>query len=141
MNVFLAPERDDEIVAVLRGLYDLDDATVRAELAAHAQARTLWGATYVDLFFANTDLHDSMARRVEHQPFGDAQVPVLSIEDLLVCKALFDRPKDWLDIEAVALTRRGELDGAYVHTWLRRFLPDEDVRHARLGAHDRRRSS
>ena len=27
------------------------------------------------------------------RPFGDVEMPVLSIEDLLVCKLLFDRPK------------------------------------------------
>lgn len=133
INVFLPPERDAEVIAVLRDLYAFDDdAKVRADLSAHAQARTLWGATYIDLFFTNTDLHHSMARRVERQPFGEAEVSVLAIEDLLICKILFDRPKDWLDVEAVAQTREGELDGVYIREWLRRFLPDDDARHARL---------
>jgi hypothetical protein len=61
-------------------------------------------------------------------------IPVLSIEDLLICKALFDRSKDWVDIEAVAKTRRGELDRSYINSWLGRFLPADDPRHARIEA-------
>jgi hypothetical protein len=59
---------------------------------------------------------------------------VLSIEDLLICKALFDRPKDWVDIEAVAKTRQGDLDRPYLGGWLGRFLPPEDPRLDRIKA-------
>ncbi len=31
--------------------------------------------------------------------FGPVDIPILAPEDLIVCKAIFDRPKDWLDIE------------------------------------------
>ncbi len=42
------------------------------------------------------------------------------------------RPKDWLDIEAVARTR--ELDQTYITGWLDRFLPAEDPRRTRTKA-------
>lgn len=54
--------------------------------------------------------------------------------DLLICKALFDRSKDWVDIEAVAKTRRGDLDRPYITEWLGRFLPADDPRRARIAA-------
>jgi hypothetical protein len=30
---------------------------------------------------------------------GPVQIPILSPEHLIVCKVVFDRPKDWLDVE------------------------------------------
>ena len=73
-----------------------------------------------------------MAQRVQHQPFSEATIPVLSIEDLIVCKVLYDRPKDWVDIDAVAATRRSDLDRRYIATWLGAFLEPEDSRLARI---------
>lgn len=64
--------------------------------------------------FADTDFHESMSGRVEHQAFGDIEIPVLSIEDLIVCKVLFDRSKDWLDIQAVCQQPQEQLDGDYI---------------------------
>lgn len=103
-----------------------------AQLREHGQARTLWGATYVDLFFSNTPFHDAMAKRAQLQPFGDGQIPVLSIEDLLVCKILFDRGRDWVDIEAVIDAKGAELDDDYIDRWLDAFLPSDAPRLARL---------
>lgn len=135
VNVFLSPEHEETVLSALGGVYDLvDSEQVGRELREDGQARTSWGATYVDLFLANTDFHASMAERVQRQPFGETTIPVLSIEDLLVCKALFDRSKDWVDIEAVAKTRRGDLDRPYISGWLNRFLPPDDPRRERIAA-------
>lgn len=135
INIFLPPEREDAVLSVLGDLYDLaDQERVGRDLRRDGQARSSWGATYIDLFLANTDFHTSMAERVEQQPFGETTIPVLSIEDLLICKALYDRSKDWVDIEAVAKTRRGDLDRPYITAWLDRFLPADDPRRARIEA-------
>src|SRR5258708_35589614 len=116
--LFAGGERNEGL-GVLSHLYGLTDRErVEHDLGQQGQARSLWRSTYIDLFFANTEFHESMARRIERQPFGDSEVPVLSIEDLVVCKVLFDRPKDWLDVEAVAETSRGDLDAGYMRSWL-----------------------
>lgn len=134
VNVFLSDGGEDPVLNALTQIFDIADlAEVREQIRESGQARTLWGETYVDLFFANTEFHDSMAQRVERQPFGDSTITVLSIEDLVICKALFDRPKDWVDIDAVARTKRESLDYGYVRSWLGRFVSDDDPRHARLG--------
>ena len=123
------------MLAALGEVYDLADSErVGRELRRDGQARSSWGTTYIDLFLANTDFHASMAGRVERQPFDETTIPVLSIEDLLICKTLFDRAKDWVDIEAVANTRRGDLDGRYIAGWLDRFLPIDDPRSKRIAA-------
>lgn len=135
INVFLAP--DDEIAALscletLSGLPDRE--RVEHGLRDDGQARSLWGTTYIDLFFSNTDFHVSMASRVVQEPFAGTEIPVLSIEDLLVCKVLFDRPKDWQDIEAVIATRGTSLDLGYMRAWLNSFLANDDHRFGRLEA-------
>lgn len=133
INVFLSPEHEETVLSTLGGVYDLSDRErIGRELREDGQTRSTWGATYIDLFLSNTDFHVSMAERVERQPFGETTIPVLSIEDLLICKTLYDRPKDWVDIEAVAKTRHGDLDRLYVSGWLDRFLPADDPRRARI---------
>lgn len=133
LNIFVSPEDDEAVLETLSGVYNItDQECIRREMRQDGQTRSRWGNTYVDLFLANTEFHAAMAERVERQPFGEANIPVLSIEDLLICKALFDRSKDWVDIEAVALARRGDLDRPYITGWLDRFLPSDDPRHDRI---------
>lgn len=135
INVFMTPEEADAAVSALGNLYDLGDRrALEGQLLEHGQARTLWDATYVDLFFDNTPFHEAMAQRAEVQPFGDRRIPVLSIEDLLVCKILFDRGRDWVDVEAVLRTEGEELDDAHIDRWLDAFLSQDDPRLARLQA-------
>jgi len=135
LNIFLSPEHEEAVIAALADVYELaEQERVKRELRREGQTRSRWGDTYVDVFLANTEFHAAMAKRVERQPFGEATIPVLSIEDLLICKALFDRSKDWVDIEAVAKTRRDDLDRPYIGGWLDRFLPPEDPRLDRIKA-------
>ncbi len=94
INVFLAPDDETQALRCLETLSGLPDRErVERGLRDAGQARSLWGTTYLDLFFANTAFHGSMASRVVQEPFAGTEIPVLSIEDLLVCKVLFDRPK------------------------------------------------
>lgn len=135
INIFLTEGNEGVGLQVLSSIYAVTDpAGLQDEVARTGQARTLWDGTYVDLFFANTDFHLSMSQRVQRQPFADATIAVLSIEDLLVCKAIFDRPKDWVDIEAVMRTKRSDLDDGYVNEWLGQFVSADDPRWARLDA-------
>ena len=68
---------------------------------ADEQVRLWWGRTPIDLFFRASDFHDGVEQRVVVHDFGNTQLPFLSALDLAVFKALFDRPKDWLDITAM----------------------------------------
>jgi len=135
INVFLTPDDETQALRCLETLSGLPDPErVERGLRDAGQARSLWGTTYVDLFFANTDFHGSMASRVVQEPFAGTEIPVLSSEDLLVCKVLFDRPKDWQDVEAVIATRGTGLDLSYMRTWLSSFLASDDHRFERLEA-------
>lgn len=62
----------------------------------------------------------------------DTLVPVISATDLMIFKALFDRSKDWADLEE--LLRYGRVDGPEVTHWLIDIAGADDPRLARLAA-------
>lgn len=131
LNIFLPPRRHAEVVQVLATLYPIEAEKVGADVAAAGQARSTWDATYLDLFFADIDFHDAMAKRVRRQPFLGGEINILSPEDLLVCKMLFDRPKDWVDVDAVVQALGERLDRSYVESALALFVESTDPRFAR----------
>ena len=55
----------------------------------------------MDLFFNTTEFHNSVATRVVTHRFLDRDMPFLCAADLVVFKALFNQPKDWVDIMEV----------------------------------------
>jgi acyl carrier protein len=77
--------------------------------------------------------HDSCLGRLRSVPFGDGQtLRVLSAQDLLIFKVLFDREKGWHNIPELMHAMADELDGAYVDGWLNRILDAADPRLVRL---------
>jgi hypothetical protein len=134
VNVFVPPQAVDRVVQVLTPLgveaTDADRRTARRE----SQVRLWWGRTPVDVFFAYDDFHYHAARRTRLVPFGDDTIPVLAPEDLLVCKAIFNRRKDWIDIDQVLLLTAGTLDLDDVRRWLVAILGAADPRVARFQA-------
>ena len=137
VNVFVAPPEHGTVLAALSplGVQARDDAARSAE--RDGQCRWWWGRTPIDLFFAYDALHDAMRGAVTVVPFGADRIPILSAEHLVVCKAVFDRPKDWLDIEQV-LAAEDELDRVEVQRWLTMILPDGDPRLGRFDGLARR---
>jgi hypothetical protein len=132
INVFAAPESYPVVAGALTPLGvrdELDAAAVRAD----GQCRLWWGRTPLDLFFAYDELHDAMKRAVRLVPFGDRQIPILAPEHLLICKAIFDRPKDWLDIEQMIVCVE-ELDEEEIRDWLARIVGENDPRAKRVEA-------
>jgi hypothetical protein len=93
----------------------------------------MWDGTPIDLFFAYAEFHDAVgaARRVV--PFAAGTIPVLGPEHLVVCKAVFNRPKDWVDIDAM-LADGTPLDTAEVLRWVGRIAGDGDPRYDRVAA-------
>ena len=94
------------------------------------QVRLWWDDTPVDLFFAASDFHMQVATRTRRVPFAGSHVNVLSAEDLAVFKALFDRPRDWVDIDDMAAA--GALDRPVAAGRLASLLDPSDPRIARL---------
>ncbi len=132
VNVFVAAERWQAVIDVLVSLGvdagDLDSGALQRD----GQCRLWWGDNAVDLFFAYDPIHEEMRREARRVPFAGTTIPVLAPEHLLVCKAMFDRQKDWLDIEQMLIATDG-LDLAVVERWLESMVGDRDPRLQRLG--------
>lgn len=133
MNVFLDESGHDQVLDLMDDLFGVSERRRSlAALAQDIQVRLDWDGVPVDLFLSNTAFHESMENRTVVVPFLDEEIPILSVEDLVVCKVLFDRHKDWLDIHEICLTRGAALDADYIRSWLLYFLDDTDHRFSRL---------
>ena len=100
------------------------------QLARDGQIRLWWEGTPVDLFFDYDPIHAEAARNRKLVPFSGTEIPVLGPVELVVFKAMFDRTRDWADIEEVA--RAGTLDVDAVRDALSRMLDPDDHRFERL---------
>jgi hypothetical protein len=101
-----------------------------AAIERDGQVRLWWGRTPVDLFFPQHVLHQVLAGRTTLMPLGDGVVPVVSATDLTVFKALFDRTKDWADIEEMVAFGSPDMDEAVA--WLDEIVGADDPRSRRL---------
>ena len=74
-----------------------------------------------------------MRAAVRRVAFGDTVIPILAPEHLAVCKAVFNRPKDWIDLEQM-LVGVPDLDAGEIHRWLHRLIGNDDPRAVRFSA-------
>lgn len=99
-------------------------------IAADGQDRLRWGDVPVDLFFPQHEFHAIVARRTLSQPFRNAVIQVISPTDLTVFKALFNRRKDWPDIES--MLRAGVVDEAEATRWTQTIVGADHPSHLKL---------
>ena len=135
LNVFLPA---DEAAVALRVLPDgVDRPQGTAErIAADGQIRLWWDETPIDLFFDYVPVHAAAARHRREVPFAGTQIPVLGPVELAVFKVMFERTRDWADIEAMVAAQ--SLDVGAVRESLATMLDDDDPRFARLDGAVRR---
>ena len=100
------------------------------------QIRLWWDETPVDLFFDYVPIHTDAARHRKVVPFAGTEIPVLGPIELAVFKAMFDRTRDWADIEEMIAA--GTLDVDTVRQALTPMLGADDPRFARLDEAARR---
>jgi hypothetical protein len=138
VNVFVPPEDVDRIVDVLAPLGVEATVADRRNARRDGQVRLWWGNTPIDVFFAYDEFHYRAASRVRRVPFGDDTISILAPEDLLVCKVVFNRRKDWIDIDQVLLLTAGTLDVDDVRRWLVAIAgtDDERVAHFEAAVHE-----
>ena len=132
LNVFVTVDRSYEVLNVLSEL-GAEIHTAAETVARDGQVRIMWDNTPVDLFFSYDPFHDAANRAAVSVPFADHTIRVLSATHLSVCKAIFDRPKDWIDIESM-LAIGTYIDAAEALRWVGRIAGDEDLRYERLSA-------
>jgi hypothetical protein len=131
LNLFVPTERLAEVAAPLRDLGVTIDADVAGLIERDGQARAWWDATPIDLFFAYDAFHEAAARARRSVPFADVDIPILAPEHLMVCKVIFDRPRDWVDIDAMRALPQ-TIDAPEVLRWVARLAGDEDRRYERV---------
>ena len=125
LNLVLPVEEHERVVKALTplGVVPGDPETLERD----GQDRWLWETTPIDVFFSYDPFHERMREARRRVPFGEDRIPILSPEHLIVCKAAFDRPKDWLDIEQV-LVGAPELDRDEVRDWAYRLASARPVK-------------
>jgi inosine-uridine nucleoside N-ribohydrolase len=134
INVFIRPEHAAAVFESIVPLGVSADAEATSDAERTGQVRLHWGRTPVDLFFAYDAFHDHAATRTRIVPFGAVAVRILAPEDLLVCKTVFDRSKDWIDVDQILALTAGDLDVDDVRQWVTRIVGVNDTRLARLNA-------
>lgn len=131
VNVFVEPDRADEVFdAMPRGVKITPDAY--KTVAIEGQVRLTWDETPIDLFFAVHDFHRESAKSVAQVPFEGTTIPVLACDSLIVFKAMFNRTRDWADIESIL--QAGATDGRGALGHLRSLLETSHPAIARLAA-------
>jgi hypothetical protein len=63
--------------------------------------------------------------------FAGNAIPVITAESLIICKAPFNRPRDWLNIENITRVRE-QLEVHYIQRWLNEFVEPNDERILRI---------
>jgi hypothetical protein len=127
INIFVGMEHARPALEALAAAgLDVDvDAAARAA-AERGDGRLHVDGIRVDLFFDSIPLHHDAARRVATVWLGDKEYPALSPEDLTVLKAMFNRGKDWVDIERIVAAMGAAFDGGYARTQLGAHLGADD---------------
>lgn len=129
VNVFVDVARAGDVLAALPAGIATTDET-QAAIVRDGQVRLWWDDTPVDLFFDYAPIHEDAARGIRTVPFEGTEIPVLGPVELAVFKAMFDRTKDWADIEAILAA--GSATREQIAAALRPMLPADDARWARL---------
>jgi hypothetical protein len=131
INVFLPANQGVRMVDELGTLGIDSESLDKTALERDGQCRLWWGDNAVDLFFAYDPFHEEMRKQSRRAPFAGMMIPILAPEHLAVCKAVFDRRKDWMDIEQM-LIAADDLDVPAIESWLERMVGEDDPRLERL---------
>ena len=129
INVFMAPEKCEIALAALpTGVsYDRTDiATIKRD----GQVRLEWDDTPVDLFFSNLAIHHEAEAHRREVPFEGERIPILGPLELAVFKVMFDRTRDWADIEA--MLEAGTLDVDALREQVTSLVGEDDHRLVRI---------
>jgi hypothetical protein len=129
VNVFVRPDRAGDVLGALPAAVTVT-AINSERLAREGQVRVWWEDTPIDVFLDVLTFHREVAKSVRHVSFMDRTIPVLGCTALAVFKALFDRTRDWADIEAMVEMSAIDLDEAA--RWTRKMDGPDSARARRL---------
>lgn len=130
VNVFLTADQFEKLAAILTRI-GVDTIPPASVAARDGQMRARWGRNPLDVFFSYDEVHEAMRAGIRVVPFGRTTIPILAPEHLLVAKAVFNRAKDWIDIEQM-LVAVDELDSDEILAWLVHLVGGSDPRAERV---------
>jgi hypothetical protein len=107
INIFVTRARADDVFAALPAAITVALANVE-EIARDGQTRLMWDDMPVDIFLNVLPFHEEVAIGVRPVVLAGRTIPVLDCSALTVFKAMYDRSKDWVDIEA--MVEHGSVD-------------------------------
>ena len=125
VNIFLPASEIEVVRSAFAKRIVFTDSQVE-DAVANDQVRVFWEDTPIDIFFNVAEFHDDVMLGVEHHKFAKILIPVLGPDALAVFKAMYNRTKDWADIEA--MLEVDSLDKSRVIGWLVRLLGVDDSR-------------
>ena len=126
VNIFVSQESARKVVDCLAELGIAAGPEALGEIRRDDQVRLLWDSTYVDLFFAFAAFHDSAAQRTIAVEFEGQPLRILSAEDIAIFKVLFNRGRDWDDVERLVRVQGPALDRDYIRRWLGELVGADD---------------
>jgi hypothetical protein len=129
VNVFVSPDRAEEVLGALPEPVTISPLNAE-QLTQEGQVRVWWQDTPIDLFLDVLSFHREVAKSVRHVSFMHRTIPVLGCTALAVFKAMFDRTRDWADIEAMVEVSAIDLDEAA--SWIQKMDGPDSVRARRL---------
>ena len=125
VNISVIKEDADVVIAALSGIVVATSEQITL-LKRDAQVRLMVGQYPLDIFLAAHEFHEEMRLMSAMRPFGGTELPYISATHLTILKAMFNRNKDWVDIEA--MLRHGSVDVQRAIGWLVTLLgPDEEA--------------
>lgn len=75
----------------------------------------------IDLIIGLLPYEESAYERMQWLTYEGVKFPVCTAEDLIIHKAISERPQDWLDIEGILQRQQDKLDQIYIRQWLVEF--------------------
>lgn len=103
-NVFVPTSDAQRVIGALPRAVQVTDAN-RTDIDRDGQTRLWWGDTPLDLFFDTTEFHLAVAGRARLETFAGREMPFVACRDLAVFKLMFNRSRDWTDIEEMLVAR------------------------------------
>jgi hypothetical protein len=134
LNLTADPSDPARVLSALPRQVQIHPGAAEA-LRSDSQVRLWWRSadldTPIDLFLpASPMYHRLVVERAQPAVFLGTEIKVLTATDLMVFKMLFDRRKDWADIES--LIRAGAGDPAEAVGWVAQIVGPNDPRLAKL---------
>jgi hypothetical protein len=123
VNVFVDPQRARDVFAAMPEGVEVSGLQLE-HAERDGQVRLRWGITPIDLFLSVLPFHDRVQAHIRVVPFEGRTIPVLDCTGLAVFKAMFDRTRDWADMEAMVEARTIDFDE--VTRWILEMVGDDE---------------